>query len=161
MGAFAFRAHLTRFTSSAVEGTHLPGPAKGEPFECLQSDAGVAETFLLQRKAGLHPSQRASIAPLLGCGKRQFRGVATPGGILLAPKPRSKSTSPESGACICLVEASSRPETWGVGYRECLGPLGVRYCRISHLRTNTGQRLRAFSGERQALAQTASPYRVG
>lgn len=54
------------------------GPAEREPFEAVQSEQVSAETFLLQRKAHLHPSLCASTVPLLGGGKRQFRGAATP-----------------------------------------------------------------------------------
>lgn len=70
-------------------GRPLPFVLIGPDFASKKSLLGLCkvvqaltETFLLQRKARLHPppptSQRASTALLLGSEKRQFRGVATP-----------------------------------------------------------------------------------
>lgn len=65
----------------------------------------------------------------------------------LSRKP--KASLPRAGHVLALAEAASGPETWIVGISECLGPLRVICSLISHLRTNSGQRLRAFSSERR------------
>ena len=157
MVAFAFGARWTRFVSSTRLGTHFPRACREREsrFRLCKVTQVLAETFLLQRKALLRPDQHASPAPLLGGGKLQFRGVTAPGGRLLVPKPRSKRTFFTSRAWLCLARGrppGGKPEDRAGG--ECQGPLGVRCCPTSHLRTNTDQRLRAL--RRAAIPQRDS-----
>lgn len=125
MGAFAFGARLTRFVSSAIQGTHLPRAWGRESRLRLCKVTQVsAEIFLLERNARLHHSQHTSTAPLLRGVKLQFRGVTTPGGRLLVPKPGTERTSPKSWAHLCLARGRLRAGNLQSGHGRMPGIAG-------------------------------------
>lgn len=63
--------------------------------------------------------------PLLGGGKPLFRGVATPGGRLLVPKPGAESTSVKNQTRLCLARRRLWTENLGRGDRQMPGAAGA------------------------------------
>ncbi|XP_070347630.1 collagen, type I, alpha 1b-like [Equus asinus] len=140
------------------------GQKRESHFRLCEVTQVSAETFLLQRKARLHPSQRAGTAPLLGGGKRQLRGVAHRAGDSWFRSRRRTHIPRELGASFPRqrLPPGQKP---GEGPRRMPGTAGGGLLPISHLRTNTGQRLRALGPaavpQRDSLGTGLLPYRVG